>query len=85
MEIQLDAEERAFIEDRVKTGSYPSAQEVIRAGLRSLKQQEDELDALRAMVRAGDEDVAAGRFTDFQNAEGLTRAIIARARTRGLE
>ena len=59
---QLDS----FVEDRVKSGDYQNASEVVRAGLRLLKAQTDrearKLERLRAAVQVGLDDIAAGRF-----------------------
>ncbi len=55
-----------FIDDRVGSGDYQNASEVVRAALRLLKRQSDNdgqtLAHLRAAIQAGIEDVEAGRF-----------------------
>ncbi|HXQ10224.1 MAG TPA: type II toxin-antitoxin system ParD family antitoxin [Caulobacteraceae bacterium] len=55
-----------FIDDRVSSGDYQNASEVVRAALRLLKRQ-SETDAqtvarLRAAIAEGVADVEAGRF-----------------------
>jgi antitoxin ParD1/3/4 len=55
-----------FIEDRVRSGDYQNASEVVRAALRLLKRQAEEdkqtTARLRAAIQEGIEDVEAGRF-----------------------
>lgn len=43
-----------FVEDRVSTGRYSTASDVVRAGLRLLEEQEARLDALRSALEAGE-------------------------------
>ncbi|HYK34399.1 type II toxin-antitoxin system ParD family antitoxin [Alloacidobacterium sp.] len=53
----LSAELDAYVNDRVESGQYANASEVLRAGLRQLQQSELEdkakVEALRAAVKAG--------------------------------
>jgi antitoxin ParD1/3/4 len=53
-----------FVEDRVESGAYQNASEVVRAGLRLLQAQTDEqalkLERLRAAIREGMTDIARG-------------------------
>ncbi|WP_346894330.1 type II toxin-antitoxin system ParD family antitoxin [uncultured Roseibium sp.] len=51
-----------FIDNRVKTGRYASASDVIRAGLRLLEEQETRIDTLRSALEAGE---ASGKPQDF--------------------
>lgn len=57
MNVSLTPEFEAFVNDKVKLGSYGSASEVVRAGLRLLQERDAELaarlDALRRDVRVG--------------------------------
>lgn len=54
-----------FVDQNVKTGRFASASEVVREGLRLLEQRQAEdvlkLDALRAAVDVGFDDMRAGR------------------------
>jgi antitoxin ParD1/3/4 len=55
-----------FIDERVRTGDYQNASEVVRAALRLLKQRSEDdqraLERLRAAIDEGVADIAAGRF-----------------------
>jgi antitoxin ParD1/3/4 len=55
-----------FIDQRVDSGDYQNASEVVRAALRLLKRQSEEDEQttarLRAAIQEGIEDVGAGRF-----------------------
>jgi antitoxin ParD1/3/4 len=44
-----------FIEQKVASGRFSSASEVIRAGLRLLEDQEAKLEKLRELIREGEE------------------------------
>lgn len=63
--IHLSPELDAYVNERVTSGQYANASEVLRAGLRQLQQSELEdkakVEALRAAVKAGiDSGVAEG-------------------------
>lgn len=55
--IHLTAEWESFVTDRVESGQYANASEVVRAGLRALEQEEAEdrakVEALRAAIQEG--------------------------------
>jgi antitoxin ParD1/3/4 len=54
MNVSLTPELERFINEKVETGFYQTASEVVREGLRLLKQRDDErLELLRQDVRAG--------------------------------
>lgn len=57
MNVSLTPEFETFVDEKLKSGSYSSASEVVRAGLRLLQEQDAEraarLDALRRDVRLG--------------------------------
>ena len=59
--VNLTAELNRFVNDKIKSGHYDNASEVIRAGLRSLERDEQEFAAkLAALQRAIDEGDASG-------------------------
>jgi antitoxin ParD1/3/4 len=71
--VALTDQQDRFIEERVATGEYQDASEVIRAGLRLLKRQEDEdearLDRLRREVAEGFAALDRGEFVELRDDE----------------
>lgn len=53
-----------FIEEKVKSGRYSSASDVVRSGLRLLEEHEAQATALRDALVAGEQSGAAAPF-DF--------------------
>jgi len=67
--ITLPAEMARTVRQAVKEGDYASSSEIVREALRDWQQkrrlQEAELERLRADVRAGLDDLGAGRTRGF--------------------
>ena len=57
-----------FIQNRISTGRYKNASEVIRAGLRLLEEEEDRVTALRKAIQEG---IDSGIAEDFEPEEFL--------------
>jgi antitoxin ParD1/3/4 len=70
MNISLTPEFERLVNDKVKTGLYQTASEVIREGLRLLRERDQRVEALRRDVRVGLEAVERGEFTDHD--EGIS-------------
>ena len=87
MNISLTPELERLVDDKVKTGMYQTASEVIRDGLRLLRERDQRVDALRRDVRAGFEAVERGEFTEYDasNIKELSDRIKARGRKRLVE
>ncbi len=51
-----------FISDKIDSGRYHSASEIIRAGLRLLEQEEQKIEALRSALEAGEKSGLAHNF-----------------------
>ena len=84
MNISLTPELEQLVTDKVKTGMYQTASEVIREGLRLLRECDQRLEALRRDIRDGFEAVERGEFTDYDenNIKELAHGIKARGRKR---
>ena len=66
----------AFISRQLDEGRFNNASEVVRAGLRMLEDYETRLAEVRALVDAGDADLAKGRAKEYsQPGEFLADAL----------
>jgi len=65
-QIVLDDELGAFIDRQVREGNYASANEVVQAGLRLLREDDAKLEALRAALIEGEESGEPEEF-DFDD------------------
>lgn len=68
MNISLTPELERLVSDKVQTGLYQTASEVVREGLRLLIERDQHLEALRGDIRAGFEAVDRGEYTDHDGA-----------------
>ncbi|MCP4376326.1 MAG: type II toxin-antitoxin system ParD family antitoxin [bacterium] len=77
MNVSLTQELETMVKDKVSSGMYHSASEVIRAGLRLLKDQEQlyeiRLAELRKEVAIGIEQADRGQVHGCETAEDLQR------------
>lgn len=81
MNVSLSAEFDALIGQKVKSGLYNSASEVVREGLRLLKERDEIRDAkltrLRSDLQKGLDDIGAGRLYDGPEAmEAIRRRLL---------
>lgn len=78
MNVSLTPELEQLVNNKVKSGMYHSASEVIREGLRLLKEQDDlrqsRLNQLRKEVEIGAEQIARGQYTDH-NVDNLQQLV----------
>lgn len=66
MNVSLTRELESLVNAKVKTGMYQTASEVIREGLRLLKERDEEQQRrLREDVLAGLAQVKRGQYTDY--------------------
>ena len=86
MNISLTPELDTFVETQVNSGLYHSASEVIREGLRLLKErdalQEIRREELRKQVREGFAQIERGDSLEFSSAEEIVSHITQEARKR---
>lgn len=66
MTITLTAELEELVNEKIKSGAYKSADEVVMASLRLLKAREESVEALRREIMRGVEDIREGRFTELR-------------------
>lgn len=67
-----------FISDKVASGRFNNASEVVRAGLRMLEDYELRLSQVRAMVDLADAEVRDGKGVEFGSASALADEIARR-------
>jgi antitoxin ParD1/3/4 len=69
MNVSLTTELEEYVNQKVESGMYHSASEVIRAGLRLLKEQDDlrqaRLKELRQEIALGTEEADQGKLSPF--------------------
>jgi len=84
MNVSLTPELENLVNDKVASGMYQTASEVIREGLRLLKERDERLASLRRDIRAGFEAVERGEYTDYDvtNVKELAERVKARGRKR---
>ncbi len=86
MDVSLTGELERFVNEKVESGAYSSASEVIREGLRLLKER-DELRRVRAEemrrdIMLGAEQVREGRGKKYGGATELAGEVKRRGRQR---
>jgi antitoxin ParD1/3/4 len=84
MNVSLTPELEKLVEDKVATGMYQTASEVVREALRLLNARDAyRLEALRREVRAGFDEIDGGKFleVDEQTAPRLAASVKRRGRS----
>jgi antitoxin ParD1/3/4 len=71
MTITLTDELEKLVAEKVKSGAYKSADEVVMASLRLLKAQEEGLEVLRREIMRGVVDIREGRFSTYTTDDEL--------------
>jgi antitoxin ParD1/3/4 len=60
-----------FVENKIKEGRFKNASEVLRAGLRLLEEEENQVLALKNAIREGSESGIAKNFDPIKHLESL--------------
>ena len=81
MNISLTPDLEQLVNEKVKAGTYQTASEVIREGLRLLKERDQRLEALRRDVHAGFQAIERGEYTEYD--EGNIHELADRVKARG--
>lgn len=69
--ISLGDHFETFISKKISSGSYHSASEVIRAGLRLLEQEEKKIEAIRSALETGEKSGIAQDFNSKDHLKSL--------------
>lgn len=84
MNVSLTPELENLVQEKVKSGNYNSASEVIREALRLLKEQDQlkELrrEEIRREVMKGVEQIRNGESKTYNSAEEMAESIISQAK-----
>ena len=86
MNVSLTPELETLVNEKVQSGLYNSASEVVREALRLLKEQDElrriRLEELRREIQIGIDQIERGEFTVYESAEDLAVEIKKRGRER---
>jgi len=65
MDVSLTPELEKVVKERVSSGMYQTADEVVREGLRLLIERDQQTESLRRDIRDGFAAVGRGEYTDY--------------------
>jgi antitoxin ParD1/3/4 len=86
MNVSLTPELENLVNEKVASGLYNSASEVVREALRLLLEQEEvrrlRIEELRREIKVGTDQIKQGKYKDYRSADELIDDIRARGRTR---
>jgi antitoxin ParD1/3/4 len=82
MNVSLTPELERFVQEKVESGLYQTASEVVREALRLLNERDQARSQLRADVHAGFDQLARGEGRSYDKSSGrqLAESIKSRAR-----
>ena len=64
IKIQLSSEQEKFIQEKITSGEYINADEIISEALKLLEFRENKIKELKAQIAIGTEQIAQGEVTD---------------------
>ena len=82
MNVSLTPELERLVDEKVKSGLYQTASEVVREALRLLNTRDEQLERLRTNVQAGFEQIDRGKATDYRGTDSRKLAADIKARGR---
>lgn len=84
MNVSLTPQLERMIAQKVKSGNYQTASEVVREGLRLIQRRDQEIERVRALVKVGDDQIERGEYieVDQQGLKQLFEDVKARGRKR---
>lgn len=84
MNVSLTPELETLVLEKVKSGNYNSASEVVREALRLLKEQDELIrirrEEVRREVMTGVEEIRRGEGQFFDSADELAESVISRGK-----
>ncbi|MDB5437820.1 MAG: Bacterial antitoxin of ParD toxin-antitoxin type system [Caulobacteraceae bacterium] len=76
LRVTLDAELDRFVADQVRSGAYPDAESVVRAGLVQLRADDVARDSrYRAMLLAGLDELDGGQGLSVSDVDGFMEGL----------
>lgn len=81
MNVSLTPELERVVNDKVASGLYQTASEVVREALRLLKERDEARERLRADVQAGFDQLGRGEGRSYDKSSG--RQLAERVKSRG--
>lgn len=82
MSISLPADLAAQVQAHLATGQFASEEQVLREALSMLERRQQSMAHLKELIRAAEDDVAAGRVAPFDRDE-LKREVRAKLAAQG--
>lgn len=86
MNVSLTPELENLVNEKVASGLYNSASEVVREALRLLFEQEEvrrlRIEELRREIKVGLDQIKQGKYKDYSSADDLVNDIRARGQAR---
>lgn len=83
MNVSLTPELERLVNNKLRTGMYQTASEVIREGLRLLKERDERLAALRREIGVGLKQLDRGEYIEYD--EQTTKDLAGEIKRRGRE